>query len=553
MKIPNAVSRIVARGAIALTAALTASCLSCAVPAYAQDPQASPPAAQCSALTSLASPNLVITTAQAVAAGPSPPPPMMMMPGMKLPDLPAHCLVRGVLNPRKGADGRQYGIGFELRMPQKWNERFLFQGGGGLDGFVLPAVGATAAGEHPALTRGFAVISSDGGHEGMDLSFAGDEKAKSDYAYAQLGAIADLGKTIVAQYYGKKAKYSYFVGCSNGGREAMVAADRFPGAFDGVVAGDPGFNLSAAAINEVWSLKQLEAIAPKDAQGQPILSQALSDDDLGLVAHAVLAACDGLDGLADGMINNRSACRFDPKVLTCKKGQSSGCLAPHKITALKAVFNGPRDSSGHALYASLPYDAGIGTPGWRMWKLGNSPTANPNAIDATMGLNALRFYFLTPPQPGVTAQTFDFDHAVAQTRQTADINDVTGALSAYAARGGKLIVYQGMSDPVFSANAIIDWYRHIDAKDPAAQNWARLFLVPGMNHCGGGPACDQFDALSAVQSWTEESTAPDRIVAHGQAFSGVERPLCPFPKFASYSGGNVGDARSFVCKAVGAR
>lgn len=533
--------RRLARNWLAVSAAL--SCLAFAAPALASP-------AQCAALSSLAGPNLVISAATATPAGPMPAPPMMM-PGMKLPDLPAHCLVRGTLNPRKGKDGRPYGIGFELRLPDKWNGRFLFQGGGGLDGIIMPAVGMTAAGGRPALARGYAVISSDGGHEGMDASFARDETAKRDYAYAALGPVADIGKTIVTRYYGKKPAHSYFVGCSNGGREGMMMAERFPDTFDGIVAGDPGFNLSAAAINEMWSLKHLEAIAPKDAAGRPILSQALSNDDLALVSQAVLAACDKLDGLADGMINNAAACHFDPKVVACKPGQSAQCLAPDKLAAIEAIFAGPHDSHGHALYASFPYDAGIATPGWRIWRLGMSPTATPNGIDATMGLAAVRAYFLTPPQPDVTPQTFDFDRAAPDMRDTASINDVTGTLSSYAAHGGKLIIYQGMSDPVFSANAIIGWYRALESKDAKAQQWARLFLVPGMNHCEGGPACDKFDALSAIEDWSEQSKAPDRIIAHGASFPGVERPLCPYPAYAAYIGGNASEANSFACKTAG--
>ena len=520
--------------------------VSAALLAFLAAPAVASPA-QCAALTSLAGPNLVISAATATPAGPMPAPPMMM-PGMQLPNLPAHCLVRGVLNPRKGKDGRPYGIGFELRMPDKWNGRFLFQGGGGLDGFIMPAVGITAAGDRPALARGYAVISSDGGHEGMDASFAQDETAKRDYAYAALGPVADIGKKIVAKYYGRKPAHSYFVGCSNGGREGMMVAERFPDAFDGIVAGDPGFNLSAAALNEMWSLKHLEAIAPKDAAGHPILSEALTNDDLALVSRAVLADCDKLDGLADGLINNTAACHFDLKVLACKAGQSAPCLAPDKLAAIEAIFAGPHDSHGHTLYASFPYDSGIAAPGWRIWRLGMSPTAAPNGIDATMGLAAVRQYFLTPPQPDVTPQTFDFDHAAAAMHDTASINDVTGTLSDYAAHGGKLIIYQGMSDPVFSANAIIAWYRALQAKDAKTQQWARLFLVPGMNHCEGGPACDKFDALSAIEAWTEQSKAPDRIVAHGMSFPGVERPLCPYPAYAGYAGGNAADAKSFVCR-----
>ena len=534
-------------GSTLFAAAIITSRLGWAAPALARAADTTS-AAQCTVLNSLAGPGLQISLAEPVAAGPLKAP-KMPFPDRSLPDLPSHCLVRGVLNPRKGRDGKSYGLGFEMRLPVRWNGRFLFQGGGGLDGIVQPAIGGTAADGRPALARGFAVISSDGGHEGMDASFALDKQAKRDFAYAGLGPVAALGKRIIARYYGRRPSHSYFIGCSNGGREAMMAAERFPNAFDGIVAGDPGFNLSAAAIAEIWSLKHLLAIAPRDAKGQPILARALSPSDLALLAHSVLADCDRLDGLADGMINDAAACHYDPAVLACKVGQQTHCLGTRKIAAIEAVFRGPHDSSGRALYASWPYDAGIGTLGWRIWRLGTSQTAMPNAIDATLGLNAMRFYFLTPPQPNMTPQSFDFDRARAETRRTAAINDISGTLSRFAARGGKLIIYQGMSDPVFSPNAIIGWYRHLKSHTPHASSWARLFLVPGMNHCSGGPATDQFDALTAITRWTEAGAAPDEMVAHGKAFPGMQRPLCPYPDYARYKGGNADKANSVICKA----
>ncbi len=464
-------------------------------------------------------------------------------------DGPAHCLVRGVLDPRIGVGGRRYGLGFELRMPEPWNGSFLFQGGGGLDGVVLPATGATAADGRPALTRGFAVISSDGGHEGLGAAFAADQQARLDYAYAGLGPIGALGKRIIAHYYGRPPRDSYFVGCSNGGREAMMVAKRFPDLFNGIVAGDPGFNLSRAAIAEMWSLKQLLKIAPKDAEGRPILAEALSHHDLELVSQAVLKSCDALDGLQDGMINNVAGCHFDPRVLICRRGRHEGCLSAQKVRAIAAIFAGPHDSAGRPLYASWPYDAGLDTLGWRWWKLGTSRSTVPNALDATMGVMAMRFYFLTPPGPGVTPLTFDFDRALERTAQTAAINDATGTFfSSFIAHGGKLLIYQGMSDPVFSPNAIIGWYRELLRQYRTPQSWARLFLVPGMNHCGGGPATDRFDALTAIEEWVEQGRAPDRIIAHGKAFPGTTRPLCPYPEFALYRSGPAASAKNFVCE-----
>lgn len=536
----------IARRGVAVGVILAATVVN-ASPAWAQA-VASGSAAACRGLTAAAGDHLVIAAARWMSAGPPPAGLSRMFPMLGQARLPAHCLVRGVLDPRVGVGGVKYGLGFELRLPANWNGRFLFQGGGGLDGAVLPAIGLVPAGGSLALTRGFAVISSDGGHEGQDASFAADQQARLDYAYAGLGPIATLGQSLIRRYYGRSARDSYFAGCSNGGREAMMVAERFPDLFNGIVAGDPGFNLSAAAIAEMWNVKHLLAIAPRDVHGAPILSQALTQGDLDLVSKTVLQVCDAQDGLRDGMINDVAACHFDPRQLLCKAGSSHDCLSEPKVRALEAIFGGPKDSAGHALYSDWPFDAGIDTPGWRIWKLGTSPTGVPNALDATLGVESMRHYFMTPPDPQMTPMTLDFDRARQATAQTAALNDATGTFfSSYIARGGKLIIYQGMSDPVFSADAIIAWYRQLMAQYRQPQQWARLFLVPGMNHCGGGPATDQFDALTAVVRWTEDGEAPARIIAHGAAFPGVTRPLCPYPKYARYRSGKPAAEQSFVC------
>ena len=510
--------------------------------------------AKCQRLSSTRVHGVEISAARWEKGGPIPLPFPAMMPMLAHDQLPAHCLVRGVLDPRVGVGGVKYGLGFELRMPHDWNGRFLFQGGGGLDGTVMPAIGLVGVSGPVALARGFAVISSDGGHETSGPSaadfaaFAADQQARLDFAYAGLGPVAELGQRLVARYYGRPARDSYFAGCSNGGREAMMVVERFPTLFNGIIAGDPGFNMTKAGVAEMWSLKHLEQIAPKDSAGRPILSEALTDSDLRLVSAGVLQACDALDGLRDGMINDIAACRFDPRVLLCRPGSNRGCLSKPKVEALEAIFAGPQDSAGRPLDASWPFDAGIDALGWRIWKLGISTTSVPNAADATLGLAAMRYYFMMPPDPQMTPQTFNFDRALDLTARTAALEDATGTFfSTYIARGGKLIIYQGMSDPVFSPNAIIGWYRKLIAQYQEPQKWARLFLIPGMNHCFGGPATDQFDALSAIVQWTEDHKPPTRLIARGATFPGATRPLCPYPEYARYQGGDPNAEQSFVC------
>lgn len=516
--------------------------------------RAAPGAQSCTDLQRLASAELVISTAVLKPAGPADAQPSLGPPALPRagPLFPEHCLVRGTLLPRTGVAGVKYGMGFELRMPSQWNGRFLFQGGGGLDGFVGPAYGvvtpqgSTAA---PALARGFAVVSTDSGHQGFDPSFAFDQQARLDFAYNALDKVTLEAKALIAAYYGRGPEHSYFMGCSNGGRHAMVAAQRLPLYFDGIVAGDPGFDLSHAAIGEAWDTAQFLKIAPKDATGHPILSRAFSEGDLKLVADAVLVRCDGLDGLKDGMINDLRACRFDPAELRCRLGGPKACLSAPQVSALQAIFAGARDSRGRQLYAGWPYDAGIGSSGWRQWKLGTSPTAQPNAANATLGAGALALYFTTPPDPGLKISRFDFDRDPARVEETAAINDATGVMmTSFSARGGKLLIFEGASDPVFSASDIMAWYGRVHAADPNAPAWARLFLVPGMTHCGGGPSTDDFDPLAAVVNWVEDGKAPDRLIAHGRAFPGVSRPLCPDPQVARYTGGDVKDERSFECR-----
>jgi feruloyl esterase len=280
----------------------------------------------CATLLAPGLPNVVIERAEFVAAGPSGDDPERMMTGASGAGamLPGHCLVRGEIDGRTGADGKHYGIRFEVRMPEGWQHRFIFQGGGGMDGFLanalgtIPTLGSTAK---PALARGYAVVSMDGGHPTKDASFSYDQQARLDFAYAAIGKVTQQAKRLITQYYTSAPKHSYFMGCSNGGREAMLAAQRYPTEFDGVVAGNAGFHLNRAAVAQAWDTRAFMSIAPTDGSGRAVLSRAFSDADLKLVAEGVLRACDELDGIKDGLINDHAECRFDPAVLLCKPGQ----------------------------------------------------------------------------------------------------------------------------------------------------------------------------------------------------------------------------------------
>lgn len=503
----------------------------------------------CEALQSLATDRFKVETAEWVNAGRLP----VGGPAGASIEAPEHCLFRVTLDPRpSGIEDMKYGTGIELRLPANWNGRLLFQGGGGLNGVLSPAIGPVS-GAPSALTRGFAVVSTDSGHRGrspLDGRFGVDQQARLDFAYQGVERTTREAKALLRRFYGKQPDRSYYMGCSTGGREAMLAAQRLPLEFDGVVAGNPAFNLTRIVVNQAWSLQAVTKIAPKDASGRPDLSRAYTDAQLKAVSDTVLKQCDALDGLQDGMINDFQSCRFDPQTLTCGSpgAPASGqCLTAAQANTLKAIFGGARSSRGESLYGTFPYDTGIATPAWRSMHLG-SPGGEP--ANATLGRDTLRYYVMTPAVPDFDSRTFDFDRDMSLTLQTAAINDAVATLhTTFAGRGGKMIVYHGLSDQAMAPGALTDWYRQLTPRDTeGAQGWARLFLIPGMTHCAGGQSTDEFDMLTAVQAWVEQGQAPDRVVASGKAFPGKTRPLCPYPKVARYEGGDPNDHRSFTCR-----
>jgi hypothetical protein len=472
--------------------------------------------------------------------------------------LPAHCLVHGEVNHHRGADGKDYGDTFELRMPVGWQGRLLYMGGGGLDGNLNPAIGlqgpVTKADSKSALSLGYAVVSTNGGHQDAgkepDGSFGSDPEARADYNYRSTQRVTDVARKVIARFYDSPIKYSYFQGCSNGGREGLMAAERYPEYFDGIIAGAPAFNLTHAAIAEAWSTVQLASIAPKQADGTPDLARSLTEPDLKLLVSAVLDKCDALDGLKDGLIFNPQACHFDPSVLLCKAGQSSGCLPTEKVNIISAIFQGPHDASGKAIYSTWPYDSGDSAEGWRVWMTGLGPVPSINVRIFPQFFNGLALAGVPPP---INIFTFNFETDPARIDKAGgEINATATDWSGFRKRKARLLLYTGMSDPVFSAIDLVRYYQQIEQSnggEAETHGFARLFLVPGMNHCRGGPGLDDFDALGAMQSWVEQDKAPDSILSSGRAFPGRSRQLCAYPRIARYNGkGDSEDAASFRCQ-----
>jgi feruloyl esterase len=523
--------------------------LAVATAGSAQAPGNAAPAVRCSALAGSAGGGVVITETALEAAGP-----MMAAPGRPALALPQHCRLRGVIDRRTGVGGREFGIGFELRLPAEWNGRFLFQGGGGLDGVINPAIGTVAnSAQAPALTRGFAVVSTDAGHSGsmIDASFGTDQQARIDYAYAAIGKVTPAAKALVERYYGRAPAHSYFVGCSNGGRQALTAAERYPLLFDGIVAGDPTLRFSRVALDEAWNLNVLARIVSKDAAGHPMIAKAFSTDDLALVKAAVLKRCDARDGLADGQIQDWRGCDFDPGVVQCRKGQTKSCLSSGQVTALRELHRGPHTPAAGNIYGPFNYDTGIGGPAWRGMRLGSAQSGPANSADATLGLGMLRYFQLTPPDPQFDPwQRLDLGDLLHRVAATGAIGDADSPFLSTFALHGKLIAYNGLSDQGLASSELADWYEQaLAATGPAAADAMRLYLVPGMTHCGGGEATDRFEMLDAIVDWVERGKAPDRILATTSSGPPLSRPLCRYPGVARYKGGDPADAASFECSA----
>lgn len=476
--------------------------------------------------------------------------------------LPGHCVITGTIDPRTGIDGRSYATKFELSLPDNWNGRFLYIGGGGNDGTLRDTTMPTSitAGSSSPLGQGFAVVSTDAGHQMTTAVFGADPQARIDHAYASHDKTAVSAKALIAWRYGRQPDRSYFTGCSGGGRQGMMFSQRFPSYFDGIIAGAPAMKVSSGAtVAAMWNHRKFTDAAPLNSDGKPVLAQALSNGDLTLLASAITNACDAADGVADGMVHNTQACRFDPVVLQCSGAKTDSCLSSTQVSAVKAVFAGPVNSAGTALYATQPWDPGIRDAGWRTWTLGTSTSATPNSRYVTLMLDALANEFFTPPDPTFDALKFNFDTDPGRMLWFSAEYDTyrDDRLSAFKARGGKLMFIHGMADPIFSADDTVDYYKRLAANNggmTAVQSFARTFLVPGMNHCSGGPATDTADSLQALVDWVEKGVAPDSITAKALStnayFANRTRPWCAYPKFAKYKGtGSIEDAANFSCEA----
>lgn len=496
--------------------------------------------------------------------------------------LPVHCEIGGSFPARAGEHGQTYAIKYHLRLPEDWNGRFLFQGGGGTNGVVGEAMGWTGIGQQPGIVQGYAVVSQDSGHDNsvnIDPDWAGvavfgtDPRARSDYGNTSLPIVAEAAKTLIRTYYGRDARYSYFFGCSKGGQEGMAFAQRYPDTFDGIVAAAPGFSLPRAAVAQTWDVQTFAALwkgdrGPLTPNG---FASLFSATDFDLVHQAIGEVCDGLDGAKDGMVQDFGQCtraRVLPRLreLECRPGAARACIAADKVAALDRSLEGPRDAQGKPIYTNWPWDMGIGTFGWSLWKLGSPQMPSLNILTGGASLPTV---FMTPPlsvhddpQSLLNFQlAFKFPRDAAGIYATIpgwprsswqDIAMRSPDLDRFRRHGGKMIVPHGASDPVFSINDTLAWRDEVNARYRGdADSVVRVFPVPGMSHCFGGPATGEFDAFGALVNWVEKGRAPQSILAKAAPdtpWPGRTRPLCPFPKIARYRGtGSLERAESFEC------
>lgn len=438
--------------------------------------------------------------------------------------LPPHCRVRGTIEPA---------IHFEvwLPAPASWTGRFL--GIGGMD----DSDGPDASAMTQALAGGYVAASTDSGHGSGGYAWMGDDGLLRDFGYRAVYEMTAKSRAIVAAFYGRPADHRYFNGCALGGRQGLMEAERFADDYDGIVAGAPGADFLGTRATELW--------AARSAAPTPGATGLLDPGVLALVSETAIAQCDTFDGVLDGVLEDPRRCNFDPRRLQCAAGAGNRCLTPDQVTAVERIYSGPIDSaSGERI---LPGFAIGSEAGWRFAR---------NGEPSRLTLEFFRRAVFDDP----LWDWRDFDFAVDYPAAQAAVGWMLGAaqtdLSAYRDRGGKLIVYQGWNDAVSSPEATIAWYERIDAGPTAGagaagagtQGFARLFMVPGMAHCGGG-GTSSFDAQHAIEDWVERGIAPERIEAMRIEDDAIvrTRPLCPYPQTARFRNGDTDRTGSFIC------
>ncbi len=446
-------------------------------------------------------------------------------------DIPARCRVTGSIAPE---------VGVEVWLPvEDWNGRLLVAGCYGLCGSIR------ADQMEDAAARGYATATTDGGHSDTkypDGRWAYNNAAlEDDFGYRAVHVTALLAKALIEAFYGNRQEQAYFRGCSTGGRQALVAAQRYPDDFDGIIAGAP-FHQTLSVPHMIWADR-----ANTGADGRPILTKPQLD----LLRKAALAACDAADGQADGIIGDPLSCAFSPESLTCAEGAESACLTPGQVAAAVKIYHGPTNSAGRRL---APFGATVGSEStWEQQLIGRD---GKRPYFNVIGQNWLRYNAFEPdPPPEAGALVFDFDKDPARLAPAAARAGFEPALERFSARDGKLIIYHGWADESLQPAHTLDYWQKAVRDNGGAEGlarFARLFMLPGVQHCGGGPGAGDVDYLAALERWVENNQAPDVLVAWRVKDSApitvrqprfprageleLKRPLFPYPDVARYSG-----------------
>ena len=486
-------------------------------------------AATCEELSNLSLPHTTITIAQTVGRGGFVPPVQARGRGANpFETLPAFCRVAATLTPSSDSDIK-IEIWLPLGVPSDargasagWNGKLEAVGNGGWAGNISYAAMANA------VRAGYAAVSTDTGHSTPGGMFAlGHPEKLIDYAYRSEHEMTVDAKAVVEKFYGKAPSRSYFNGCSTGGRQALVEATKYPDDFDGIIAGAAANPKTGLDAWRLWAA-HLELRNEEDR---------IPPDKFPMIHKAVLAQCDALDGVTDGLIENPTQCHFDPSPIICKAGGGTDCLTPKQAAVAKALMGPAKTKSGKEVFPGYAPGTELG---WAFLLGSDEPYSNP--------LEDYRYIVFK--NPGWDWKTFDLDRDLATSEKVGAglLTGVSEDLGAFTKHGGKLLTYHGWSDQQIPPGASINFYNHVTPK--SARDSVRLFMVPGMGHCAGGEGPNTFDMVSPLDAWVEHGEPPARIIASHLTAGKVDRtrPLCAYPQVARYKGtGDINQAENFVC------
>jgi tannase/feruloyl esterase len=477
-------------------------------------------AAACESLNSLSIPHGAVTLAQTIAPGAFTAPSGRAggPPGGQNPfaKLGSFCRVAVTLKP-----GSQSDIKAEVWLPSAgWNGKLQVVGNGGFAGTISYPAMATA------LAAGYAAASTDTGHTGPSSNTFANEDVLIDFAHRAIHETTVAAKATVNTFFGNAAKLSYFNGCSTGGRQAVTAAQRYPDDFDGIVAGAPASHTSTQAFGQIWFYQVL---------ADP--SSALPREKLTLLHDAVLNACDETDGAKDGVLENPLACKFDPQVLACKPGtDAASCLTPSQVDGVRRIYTGPSNPrTGEHIFAGLERGSELG------W----------TAVPVGYAVDYFKYIVFKDPNWDPKALNYDSDVKRASTGGNLIFDATEADISRFTKRGGKLIMYQGWAESGIPPDNLVRYLGQVQQKTSGANDSVRVFMVPGMGHCGGGNGTSTFDMVSALDGWRDGGNPPEQINAARVRDGKIDRtrPLCAWPTVARYNGtGSIDDAANFVCK-----